>query len=162
VLVTLPIELLTTTSKVAESSAAVVGGVVWLAPFAEVMLAPFFRHWKVGGGLPLATTLKVADCPTVTVWLAGCMVMDAAAGWGLLLGGALWRTFPAQLTKDRVVKTVEKRISKRLARTCRRTQTLRSVKMRLGCTTSDKRPRQENRGVSSPSAGHYFFRALQG
>jgi hypothetical protein len=32
--------------------------------------------------VPLATTLKVAVCPAVTVWFEGCVVIDGATGAG--------------------------------------------------------------------------------
>jgi hypothetical protein len=32
--------------------------------------------------VPLATTLNVAVCPTVTVWFEGCVVIDGATGAG--------------------------------------------------------------------------------
>jgi hypothetical protein len=32
----------------------------------------------VSGAVPVAETLNVAGCPAVTVWLAGCVVIDGA------------------------------------------------------------------------------------
>ena len=42
------------------------------------MLLPFLRHCQVGGGLPLAAAVKVAEAPSVTVALVGCVVMAGA------------------------------------------------------------------------------------
>ena len=63
----LPAELLTTAWNVEPLSAVVVAGVVKLEAVAPEMLTPFFFHWYVSGAVPVATTLNVADCPTVTV-----------------------------------------------------------------------------------------------
>ena len=48
-------------------------------PVAPSILLPFFFHWYVSGVVPEATTRKVADPPTVRVWLAGAVVMVGAA-----------------------------------------------------------------------------------
>jgi hypothetical protein len=32
------------------------------------------------GAVPVAATPKVADCPAVTVWLAGCVLIEGASG----------------------------------------------------------------------------------
>ena len=45
---------------------------------APEMFVPFFRHWYVGAGVPLAPAVKVTDPPAVTVWLAGCVVITGA------------------------------------------------------------------------------------
>ena len=46
--------------------------------------------------MPVATTVNVAACPTVTLWLAGCVVIDGAAGFGLTVSvAALLVTLPA-------------------------------------------------------------------
>jgi len=37
----------------------------------------------VSGAVPAATTEKVAVCPTVTVWLTGCVVMFGPTETGL-------------------------------------------------------------------------------
>jgi hypothetical protein len=42
------------------------------------MFAPFFRHWKVGAGVPLAAAVNVTEAPVTTVWLAGCVVIVGA------------------------------------------------------------------------------------
>ena len=39
---------------------------------------PFRCHWKLSGGLPLADAVKVAGSPTLTVWLAGWVVIVGA------------------------------------------------------------------------------------
>src|SRR6476660_879542 len=54
------------------------------------MFAPFFRHWYSSGVAPAAATVNVADCPTVTDWLTGCVTIDAAA----LLGGGFADLLP--------------------------------------------------------------------
>jgi hypothetical protein len=45
---------------------------------APLMLVPFFFHWKVGAGVPLAAAVKVAGAPTTMDWLSGCVVMAGA------------------------------------------------------------------------------------
>src|SRR5438094_667167 len=42
------------------------------------MFAPFFCHWSLSGAVPAATTVNVAVCPAVTVWLTGCVVIVGA------------------------------------------------------------------------------------
>ena len=42
------------------------------------MSVPFFFHWYVGVGVPVAVTLKLALVPAVTVWLEGWVVMAGA------------------------------------------------------------------------------------
>ena len=42
------------------------------------MAAPFFFHWYVSVPVPVAATEKLATCPAVTLWLAGCVVMARA------------------------------------------------------------------------------------
>jgi hypothetical protein len=32
------------------------------------------------GAVPAAATLKLADCPAGTVWLAGCVLIEGATG----------------------------------------------------------------------------------
>jgi hypothetical protein len=34
----------------------------------------------VSGAVPVATTVKVAACPLVTVWLVGCAAIEGATG----------------------------------------------------------------------------------
>jgi hypothetical protein len=41
-------------------------------------MLPFFFHWYVRGAVPVAPTVKVAVWPAVTVWLAGCDVIEGA------------------------------------------------------------------------------------
>jgi hypothetical protein len=40
------------------------------------------NHWYVSGAVPVAVTENVADCPAVTVRLAGCTVIEGATGAG--------------------------------------------------------------------------------
>lgn len=47
---------------------------------APAIAIPPLDHWYVSGAVPVATTLKVAVCPTATVWLAG---------WVVIVGGVL-------------------------------------------------------------------------
>ena len=42
------------------------------------MFVLFFCHWKLRGAAPSAPTVKVADCPSVTVWLAGGVAIIGA------------------------------------------------------------------------------------
>jgi len=50
------------------------------------------------GAVPLAATLKVADCPAATVWLAGCVLIDGAVGAAFTVRvAALLITVPAVL-----------------------------------------------------------------
>ena len=42
------------------------------------MAVPFFDHWYDNGAVPLATTVKVAVEPGITVWLAGWVVMEGS------------------------------------------------------------------------------------
>ena len=42
------------------------------------MLTPFFCHWYVKGAVPVAVAENMADCPTLTVWPAGCSVNAGA------------------------------------------------------------------------------------
>jgi hypothetical protein len=44
------------------------------------MATPPMYHWYARGAVPVAVTLKVAVCPTVTVWLAGGVVITGALG----------------------------------------------------------------------------------
>ena len=45
---------------------------------APARATPLRDHWKLGVGLPVATTLKVTFCPTAVVTLAGCVVIAGA------------------------------------------------------------------------------------
>ena len=48
--------------------------------------------------MPAATTVNVAVCPTVTVWLAGCVVIEGATAAALTVSvAALLVTLPAVL-----------------------------------------------------------------
>ena len=49
------------------------------AVFPDKFEAPF-RHWYDSGDVPVASTLKFAGVPVVTVWDCGCVVMDGATG----------------------------------------------------------------------------------
>ena len=46
-----------------------------------MIFALFFCHWYMSGAVPAATTENVADCPAVTVWFAGCVVIVGAVGF---------------------------------------------------------------------------------
>src|SRR5262245_55157676 len=39
------------------------------------MFTPFFCHWYMSVGVPVAVTENVAVSPTVTVWFEGCIVI---------------------------------------------------------------------------------------
>ena len=48
--------------------------------------------------MPLATTANVAVCPTVTTWLAGCVVMEGATAAAFTVSvAALLVALPATL-----------------------------------------------------------------
>src|SRR5260370_1018546 len=62
------------------------------------MFTPFFCHWLLSGAVPVATTVNVAVCPAVTVWLAGCVVIVGATGAGFTVSvAAALVTVPAPL-----------------------------------------------------------------
>jgi hypothetical protein len=42
------------------------------------MIEPFFLHWKVGAGCPVAVTEKETGLPGQTDWLAGWAVISGA------------------------------------------------------------------------------------
>ena len=63
--------------------------------------------------MPLAATVKVADCPAVTVWFAGCVVIVGAIDAGTLLA-LLLVTNPAQPLKN---ATAHPRIAEAAAHT---------------------------------------------
>ena len=44
---------------------------------------PFFIHWTVKGGAPVATTWKVAVWPRLTVLFTGCLVIIGGSGVGV-------------------------------------------------------------------------------
>ena len=77
-LVTLETLLLTVTMKLALLSKASVAGVMYEDEFAPLITEPFFFQTYVRGAVPVAVTLNVADCPAVTVVLAGCAVIEGA------------------------------------------------------------------------------------
>src|SRR5260221_11957068 len=87
-LVTVPAVLLTTTSKLAPLSEVVVAGEEQLAAVARGLLSPLFCHWKFNGAVPVATTVKLAVCPAVTAWLAGCMVIVGATAAAFTVSAA--------------------------------------------------------------------------
>jgi hypothetical protein len=45
--------------------------VVYEELVAPEMFTPFLRHWYCKGAVPVAVTLKVAVCPSLTVLFAG-------------------------------------------------------------------------------------------
>src|SRR5256885_12300925 len=62
------------------------------------MAVPFFCHWSLSGAVPVATTVNVAVCPTVTVWLAGWVVIEGAVALAFTVSvAALLVTLPAVL-----------------------------------------------------------------
>ena len=66
-LVTLLTSFVTTQSNAEPLSPKVAAGVVYVVPVAPEMFTLFFRHWYVNGNVPVAATLNVAVCPSVTV-----------------------------------------------------------------------------------------------
>jgi hypothetical protein len=77
-LVALPALLLTATVNFAALFVVVSTGVVYVEEVAPLIAVPFRFHWYVIGAVPLAATVNVAVFPEITVWLAGCVVMDGA------------------------------------------------------------------------------------
>jgi hypothetical protein len=67
----LPVLSVTTTVNRAPLSELTVAGVVYEAAVAPLMAVTPFFHWYVRVPVPVATTEKVADCPTTTLSLAG-------------------------------------------------------------------------------------------
>jgi len=66
--------------------------------FVFAMLTPPLRHWYVNGAVPPAVTEKEAVCPAVTVWPAGCVVMEGAVALAATVRVALLEvTLPAVL-----------------------------------------------------------------
>jgi hypothetical protein len=58
--------------------------------------------------VPVAATEKVAACPVVTAWLAGCAVIDGAAPTNLL-EPEVRPTHPVLVASKKVTKTRPKR-----------------------------------------------------
>src|SRR3978361_1540814 len=66
----------------AEKATAPVAGTLdrtKLALFAPEMATPFFFHWKVGAGVPVAPTINVTLAPTVALCVNGCVVITGTA-----------------------------------------------------------------------------------
>jgi hypothetical protein len=62
------------------------------------MAAPFLLHWYIMGDVPVAATAKDAVFPAITVWLAGCEVMEGAeTGLVTVSTAALLAALPALL-----------------------------------------------------------------
>src|SRR5690349_2291377 len=76
-LVTEPALLVTTTLYVPACEGCTLV-MVYVADVAPEMLVPFFRHWYVGAGLPVAVTLNEAVLPCEIVILCGCVVITGA------------------------------------------------------------------------------------
>src|SRR5262245_43357490 len=79
--------LRTTTVKIVPSSARLTGPAVMRDAVAPGMLTPLRRHWKVGAGLPVASTENVAVAPSGTVLSSGCTEIRAQ-----LLAPVIWNT----------------------------------------------------------------------
>jgi hypothetical protein len=79
----------TKTVNLAPSSpGAVTGAVVSDAPVASGMRTPFLNHWYDSGAELLATTVNVADWPSLAV---------ASSGWRTMTGGSARTVRPAEL-----------------------------------------------------------------
>ena len=65
------------------------------------MLAPFFCHWYVGEGVPLAAAVKVTEAPTVAIWVTGWVVMA-----GGVVAAVIVRTAPALVTEPALLLTI--------------------------------------------------------
>src|SRR5258707_3137279 len=62
------------------------------------MFTPLFCHWQLTAALPVATTVKLAVCPAVTVWLTGCaVIVGATAAAFTVSAAAALVTVPAVL-----------------------------------------------------------------
>ena len=67
-------------------------------PTLPQVLPDSFCHWYVNGAVPVAVTLKLTDCPALTVWRAGCVVMLGAVTAGFTVSvAALVVALPALL-----------------------------------------------------------------
>lgn len=91
-LVAEPVLFVTTAEYFALWSAASAAVMVSVADVAPEMGAPLRRHWWLNGAAPVAVTLKVAGCNSVTVVLAGCAVIAGAcngAGAGTGAGAGM-------------------------------------------------------------------------
>jgi hypothetical protein len=97
-LVALPAPLLTATVNLALLSAIVSAGVVYVEEVAPLIAAPFLLHWYVMGDVPLAATVNNAVFPTITDWLAGCvMIVGATVAPVTVSRAALLVALPALL-----------------------------------------------------------------
>ena len=76
-----PARLDTVTVNTAPLSFNAVAGVVYVELVAPLMATPFLYHWYVSGPVPLAETLNVAVCPTVTVWLTGWLTANGVTAF---------------------------------------------------------------------------------
>jgi len=91
-LIRLPAELLTTAMKIEPSSERRVGGVTYVGSIASGMITPFFCHWYESGAVLAAATTNTPLFPTVTVSLAGFVVIDGGetgVGGGVGSGGGV-------------------------------------------------------------------------
>src|ERR1700693_3405180 len=102
-------------------------------------------------------TVNVAVCPSITVWLAGCGVMDALVGLVPPLG-VLELATPAQPTEERVARIAARKTIRRLARTCRRTRTPQSK--RFACMPWAAACCGANRYMPDPTARHWLVVGL--
>ena len=73
---------------------------------APLMVTPPSYHWYVRGAVPVAVTLKVAVCPTVTVWLAGGVVITGAFGFTVVPPAATVRVAGVLVTEPDAFVTV--------------------------------------------------------
>src|SRR5437879_1682528 len=97
-LVTLPATLLTVTVNCALLSEEGVAGEVERAAGAPDTAGPVVPPPQRKGAVPVAPPVEVAVLPTVTVWLAGCVVMEGAvAALFTVSVAALLVTLPAVL-----------------------------------------------------------------
>ena len=73
---------------------------------APPMATPPMYHWYVRVAAPVAVTLKVAVCPTVTVWFAGCLVITGASGFTVVEPAATVRVAGVLVTVPSALVTV--------------------------------------------------------
>jgi hypothetical protein len=105
-LVTVPCAFVTLTVKTEPLSPLTVAGVVYVLEVAPVMATLPSYHWYVKGAEPEAVTLKVAVCPTCTVWFAGWVTISGASGGTVLEMAATVKVAGVLVTEPAALLTV--------------------------------------------------------
>lgn len=86
-------------------------GVVYEDAIAPLSAVPFFFHWYARVPVPVAATEKIAGCPAVTVWLAGCVAMEIAVVFVLVPLGFPALVRPVQPEIDDAAKRAREMLS---------------------------------------------------